>query len=385
MPRVARRILAAAAPVLLLAAIPASAAVPVPAPIPISSQQQSAPASFAILAFDSVRGEWGAAAVSRWIAVGARSLDARAGAGAWCALDLPDPREAARALDLLAHGTSARAVLDSLLTSDDRRTERQIALVGRAGDVAARTGDRCPPWSGERLGHGYVCQGVGLRDAAPIAAMSGAFQAARGTLAERLILAVEAAEAIFPVRDDTESAALLVTHEGGGPNGWSDRLVDLRVDSAADAVGTLKSLYAAHAATFLPAAYARFGDEAKRRGDPVSAEREYASAEEGFRAAIARRPKDADARNELAWFLATHDRDLGEAVAEAKRALSLRDHDPLLYDTLAEAEYRSGSLARAIEAMERALKYSGGDARYAERLKRWTFERETLEGKGGKP
>jgi uncharacterized Ntn-hydrolase superfamily protein len=385
MPRVARRILAAAAPLLLLAAAPVPAPVPAPATIPVSSLQQSAPASFAIVAFDSARGEWGAAAVSRWMAVGARSLDARAGAGVWCALDLPDPREAARALDLLGRGSSAEAALDTLLASDDRRTERQIALVGRAGDVAARTGERCPPWSGERFGRGYVCQGVALRDAAPITAMSEAFHAARGTLAERLLAAVEAAEDVFPVREETESAALLVTREGGGPNGWSDRMVDLRVDSAPDAVGSLKSLYAAHAATFLPAAYARFGDEARRRGDPVSAEREYARAEDGFRAAIARRPKDADARNELAWFLATHDRDLGEAVAEAKRALSLRDHDPLFYDTLAEAEYRSGSLARAIEAMERALKYSGGDARYAERLKRWNLERETLEGKGGKP
>jgi uncharacterized Ntn-hydrolase superfamily protein len=276
-------------------------------------------------------------------------------------------------------------VLDSLLASDDRRSERQIALVGRNGDTAARTGDRCPPWSGERSGRGFVCQGMALRDAAPVVAMSEVFRAAHGTLAERLIAAIEAAESIFPVRDESESAALLVVHPGGGPNGWSDRLVDLRVDSAADAVGSLKSLYAAHAVTFLPAAYARFGDEARRRGDPVSAEREYARAEEGFRAAIARRPKDADARNELAWFLTTHDRDLDDAIAQAKSALTLRGHDPVLYDTLAEAEYRSGALARAIEAMEQALKYSGGEGRYAERLKRWNLERAALEGKGAKP
>jgi uncharacterized Ntn-hydrolase superfamily protein len=216
--------------------------------------------------------------------------------------------------------------------------------------------------------------------------MSEAFQRARGApLAQRLIAAIDAAESIFPVREESESAALLVVREGGGPNGWSDRLVDLRVDSAADAVASLKSLYAAHAVTFLPVAYARFGDEAKRRGDPVSAEREYALAEDGFRAAIARRPKDADARNELAWFLATHDRDVNEAVNQALVAIHLRDRDPILYDTLAEAEYRSGALARAIDAMEQALKYSGGEARYAERLRRWNLERQALEGKSTKP
>jgi len=380
MPRVARRLLAAAAPILLLAG-----AAPAPIEAPIPARPQSAPPAFAIVAFDSVRGEWGVAAVSRWMAVGARSLNARAGAGAWCALDLPDPREAARALDLLARGTAARTVLDSLSASDGRRAERQIALVGRAGDPAGRTGERCPPWSGQRYGRGYVCQGVALRDAAPIVAMSETFQSARGTLAQRLIAAIEAAESIFPVREESESAALLVVHEGGGPNGWSDRMVDLRVDSAADAIASLKSLYAAHAVTFLPVAYARFGDEAKRRGDPVSAEREYALAEDGFRAAIARRPKDADARNELAWFLATHDRDLSDAVAQAKSALTLRGRDPVLYDTLAEAEYRSGALARAIDAMEQALKYSGGETRYAERLRRWNLERQTLEGKASSP
>ncbi len=69
---------------------------------------------------------------------------------------------------------------------------------------------------------------------------------------------------------------------------------------------------------------------------------------------------------------------------EAKAAVALRPRDPILYDTLAEAEYRAGSLVRAIEAMGRAVKYSNGGARYAERLKRWTRERETLEGKGAK-
>jgi predicted Zn-dependent protease len=158
--------------------------------------------------------------------------------------------------------------------------------------------------------------------------------------------------------------------------------VDLRVDEAVDAVQALKSVYAVHAATFLPVAYARFGDDASRRGDSISAEREYARAEGAYRTAVARSPKDPDALNELAWFLATHGRDSEEAVRFAKAAITARPRDPNLYDTLAEAEYRSGSLSRAIESMDRAVKYSGGAPRYTERLARWTRERATLEGKG---
>jgi predicted Zn-dependent protease len=158
-------------------------------------------------------------------------------------------------------------------------------------------------------------------------------------------------------------------------------MVDLRVDAAIDAVQSLKSVYAVHAATFLPAAYAGFGDDARRRGDSISAEREYARAEGAFRAAVARAPKDPDALNELAWFLATHDRGAEEAVRLAKAAITARPRDPNLYDTLAEAEYRSGSLGRAIESMDRAVKYSGGAPRYANRLALWTRERAALEGK----
>jgi len=35
--------------------------------------------------------------------------------------------------------------------------------------------------------------------------------------------------------------------------------------------------------------------------------------------------------------------------------------------------------------MERAVKYSGGGARYTDRLARWSRERAALEGKGSKP
>ena len=380
MPRVARRFLAAAAAISILHASPAGADTP-----PVASSTVSPPAAFAIVAMDSMRGEWGAAAVSRWLAVGSRSLEARAGAGAWCALELPDPREAATLLGLMGQGIPAPAALDSLLAGDPKRGERQIAILDRSGRGAAFTGDRCPPWAGQRTGAGYVCQGVGLKDAAALLAMGEAFEKATGTLADRLLTAVESAESVFPVREEVESAALLVVREGGGLNGGSDRLVDLRVDAAQEAIPELRNDYAALAATFLPAAYARFGDEAKRRGDSISAEREYARAESGFRAAVARKPKDADAWNEIAWFLATHDRDLEEAIQFAKTAVSMRPRDPMFRDTLAEAEYRSGSLTLAIEEMERAVKYSGGGARYTDRLARWSRERAVLEGKRSKP
>jgi uncharacterized Ntn-hydrolase superfamily protein len=180
----------------------------------------------AIVAVDPASGEWGVAAVSRWIAVGARSLTARAGAGALAALELPDPARSALALDRLAQGLTARAALDSLLSADPRRGERQMALVDRAGTVAAHTGDRCPAWAGEWIGKGCVCQGIGLRDGLALAAMGRAFEATAGSLGERLLAALEAAEAVFPLRGPAESAAILQDRVEGLGAADADRLAD---------------------------------------------------------------------------------------------------------------------------------------------------------------
>lgn len=342
-----------------------------------------APSAFAIVAYDSLNQEWGVAAASCWTAVGARSLDARAGAGAWVSLVLPERRLAALALDRMGRGSGARETLDSLLAGDPSRAERQIALVDRSGKTAASTGEGCPAWAGERTGSGYLCQGAFLRGGEALVAMGHAFDTARGPLGDRLLAALGAAEEVALIRGHAESAAIVVTHEGGGPDGRSDRMTDLRVDASTDAIAELKRVHAIHATTFLPAAYARFGDEAKRRGDLLSAAREYARADAGFRVAVARSPKDPDALNELAWFLATHDRSLEEAIRYAEAAIVARRDDPNLHDTLAEARYRSGSLTGAIEAMERAVKLSEGAKRYVDRLARLRRERALLEEKLG--
>jgi uncharacterized Ntn-hydrolase superfamily protein len=320
------------------------------------------------------------AAASRWIAVGARSLDARAGAGAWASLRYPERRLATLAIDRMGRGSAARGALDSLLADDGSRADLQIALVDREGRTAAYTGARCPAWAGERAGPGYLCQGALLRGDETLVAMGRSFETSRGTLGDRLLTAIGAAEDVASARGHVQSAALLVVREGGGADGQSDRMTDLRVDASADAIAELRRVYAIHAATYLPAAYARFGDESRRSGDLLSAEREYAKADAGFRSAVARTPKDCDALNELAWFLATHGRDLEEAIRYAEAAIVARPDDPNLYDTLAEARYRSGALTQAIESLERAVKLSGGSKRYADRLEGLKKERSAVGG-----
>lgn len=347
--------------------------------------------TFAIVAYDSGSSSWGAACASVRPASGARVLYAAAGMGAIAAVGGTGEGAVRAAFLALARGAAPEAALDSARSSPGAAEVRQLALVAPDGRVAASTGAHVVGWAGHRLGKGAAAAGEALEGVETLDAMMTAFQAASGELGARLLAALEAGDHPAPGSSALEpgkgfaSAAILVVRAGGGPLGESDRLTDLRIDAAVDPIAALKALYLRHSETYLAAAHVRYGDEAKRRGDDASATREYRAAEAGFRAAVARAPKDADALNELAWFLALHGSDAAEAVRFAEAAVVARGDDPNLWDTLAEAAYRSGSLDKAIDAAARAARLDKDNARYAERLRAFRAAKDALLGseKGG--
>ncbi|HYJ33365.1 MAG TPA: DUF1028 domain-containing protein [Candidatus Binatia bacterium] len=336
--------------------------------------------ALAAAAFDSATGSWGAACAASEIAVGARALEASAEAGALLSLG-PGAGDLRAAASALARGMDPDSALILLVPAGTDPAARVGIVVGRGGRAAARSGAHLPGFSGTRLGASFACAGYGLRGAATLEAMAEAFAQRSGDLGARLLAALEAGERAdgdpFAARGREASAALLVVRAaaepeprfGTGSVPGSDRITDLRVDLDKDPIGALGRIYARHAETFLPAAHVRYGDAARRRGDDAAAAREYAAAEAGFRTAVAGGPKDADALNELAWFLATRGGDPAEALRYAEAAVAARSDDPNLFDTLAEAAYRAGNLERAIEAAERAVRLSRGNERYAERLR----------------
>lgn len=339
--------------------------------------------AFAVAAFDSATGSWGAACAASEIAVGARALEASAETGALLSLGTGGG-DLGAAATALARGMDPDTALGLLVPSGTDPAGRLGIVVARGGRVAARSGAHLPGFSGTVLRPRFACAGYGLRGAASLEAMAEAFAQRGGDLGARLLAALEAGERAdgdpFAARGKEASAALLVVRavtESGSGTG-TDRVTDLRVDLDKDPIGALGRIYARHAETFLPAAHVRYGDAARRRGDDAAAAREYAAAEAGFRAAVARGPKDADALNELAWFLATRGGDPVEALRYAEAAVGTRSDDPNLLDTLAEAAYRAGNLERAIEAAERAVRLSRGNERYAERLRAFRAARAAL-------
>src|SRR4029078_2505466 len=96
---------------------------------------------------------------------------------------------------LLAAGRDPREALDELLAADDDREIRQVAFVDTRGTTAAHTGESCIPHAGHLAAENVSVQGNMLRSADVWPAMREAFDATPGSLAERLLGALDAAEA----------------------------------------------------------------------------------------------------------------------------------------------------------------------------------------------
>jgi len=72
------------------------------------------------------------------------------------------------------------------------------------------------------------------------------FLATQGTLAERMLAALLAADRAGGDRRGRQSAALVIRREGGGYGGNNDILLDLRVDDHADPVPELRRIHGIH-------------------------------------------------------------------------------------------------------------------------------------------
>lgn len=190
--------------------------------------------------------EWGVAVSSYFLAVGTIVPWARAGVGAVATQAMANAAYGPEGLAQLADGGDADQVLRSLTGADPDRAHRQVGAVDSRGNAAAFTGEQCMPWAGSRTGAGYSCQGNLLTGGDVVDAMAEAFEGEPGELAERLVLALEAADSVGGDARGKQSAALVVVREGAGYLGGGDRAVDLRVDDHPEPVAELRRLFGLH-------------------------------------------------------------------------------------------------------------------------------------------
>jgi uncharacterized Ntn-hydrolase superfamily protein len=193
-------------------------------------------ATYSIVARDH-SGSLGVAVQSHWFNVGAVVPWVEPDVGAVAVQSISDPASGPRILDLLRSGLGAAESLHALLEGDADAGYRQIAVVDAGGGVATHTGALCIAEAGHQVGEGFSVQ-ANLMDAATVwPAMAVAFERAEGDLAERLLAALEAAEAAGGDVRGRQASALVVVPAGAD----GDRF-DLRVEDARDPLGELRRL-----------------------------------------------------------------------------------------------------------------------------------------------
>jgi uncharacterized Ntn-hydrolase superfamily protein len=232
--------------------------------------------TYSIVARDSATGQLGVAVQSHWFSVGSLVAWAEAGVGAVATQSFIDPGYGQLGLDLMRTGKTAEEALKGLIAADAHPEVRQVAFVDARGNVAVHTGDKAIAAAGHIKGRSYSVQANLMLESTVPAAMARAYDNSKGDLAERMLAALEAAQAEGGDLRGKQSAAILVVSATASGKPWADRLFDLRVDDHLEPVKELRRL------VHLARAYQHMnaGDDAMTRNDIAGALREYSTAQQ---------------------------------------------------------------------------------------------------------
>jgi uncharacterized Ntn-hydrolase superfamily protein len=198
--------------------------------------------TFSIVGYDPKNGDLGVAVASKFFAVGSVVPWAKAGVGAVATQSFANTTYGPRGLEMMEKGASAEEVIKKLTDSDDGRDRRQVGIVDAKGHVATFTGAGCIPWAGGVTGKHYAAQGNILVGEQVVKAMGEAFEKTEGSLAEKLMAALEAGDNAGGDKRGKQSAALLVVRAKGGYAGFNDRYIDIRVDDHTEPTKELRRL-----------------------------------------------------------------------------------------------------------------------------------------------
>jgi uncharacterized Ntn-hydrolase superfamily protein len=232
--------------------------------------------TFSIVARDPATGEMGVAVQSHWFSVGSIVTWAEAGVGAIATQSFVDPGYGPRGLELMRRGVAAPDALDHLVKADAQREGRQVAMIDASGRVSAYTGKSAIAAAGHIVGNNFSAQANLMANDRVWPAMAKAFESTNGDLADRLLAALEAAQAAGGDIRGRQSAAILIVKgkTTGRPWAGADRVFDLRVDDAPEPIVELKRLIRLQRAY----GHANHGDELMTEKKVEEALEEYKAA-----------------------------------------------------------------------------------------------------------
>ena len=193
--------------------------------------------TWSIVVRDPSTGALGAAVATRFFAVGALAIHVDGGVAALATQALINPMYATAGMARLRAGEAPDAIASALLSADAGCAHRQLHMIDARGRIAQHTGKDCVSWCGAVQGTDVSVAGNMLAGAAVVERTLDAFQRGTGTLAERLIAALEAGEAVGGDKRGKQSAALKICTRDPYPD------LDIRTDDHPDPLTELRRLY----------------------------------------------------------------------------------------------------------------------------------------------
>jgi uncharacterized Ntn-hydrolase superfamily protein len=228
------------------------------AAVPAGSGQETNPwfGTFSIIAFDPATNELGVGVQSRAFGAGAAVPYAKPGVGAVATQASANRQYGPKAIALLEQGLSPAEVVKRITDEDPGRDTRQVAVIDTKGRSAVYTGKRVIDrnsdpkdlvhlggYAGHVAGENFSAQGNTLASVAVVEAMAEAYRNGKGSLAERLMDALDAGQAKGGDTRGIQSAGILVVRPLD-PKSQStvERVVDIRVDDSSEPFKELRRL-----------------------------------------------------------------------------------------------------------------------------------------------
>lgn len=247
--------------------------------VPAAPAQAGRPIhTYSIVARDPATGEMAVAVQSHWFSVGSLVAWGEAGVGVVATQSFVDPSYGPLGLALMRAGRTAKQALEGLKAADPHPEVRQVAMLDAQGNVAAHTGAKCIPAAGHIVGDNYSVQANLMLNDKVWPAMDKAYRETRGSLVDRILAALDAAQAAGGDIRGKQSAAILVVRGKSTGQPWNDTVMNLRVEDHPEPLAELRRLVRVHRAY----EHMNAGDLAVERKDDAGALREYGAAEAMF-------------------------------------------------------------------------------------------------------
>ena len=293
---------------------------------PCAAQEDPWFSTFSIIAFDPATQELGVGVQSRAFAAGAAVPFAKPGVGAIATQASANRSYGPKAIALLEQGLSPAEVVKRITDEDPGRDTRQVAVIDTKGRSAVYTGkhviDRNHDpadmvhfggYAGHVTGRTFSVQGNTLASEAVVKAMADAYERGSGSMAERLMDALDAGQSKGGDTRGMQSAGILVVRPlPANSESTVERIVDIRVDDTTNPFDELRRLL--NITLGVPARLTARATELARDG------------------------KFAD------------------AIAEQKKAIAITPNNEQLHYALAQRYAQAGEYANALRPLEDAIR-----------------------------